>query len=119
MTILDSEHRLKPETRLFTTWTTLTARPLNRISAGLSPPMRSETREGLKRNEAYLNHPSSSVISIHYVENGTTKNHLAFTDNIGSILSVMDENGTKVFDASYDAWGKQIVALITYGILVH
>ena len=36
--------------------------------------------------------------------------------NIGSILSVMDENGTKVFDASYDAWGKQTVTLNTIGL---
>ena len=38
-------------------------------------------------------------------ENGTVKDYIAFTDNLGSILSVMDENGTKVFDTSYDAWG--------------
>jgi hypothetical protein len=36
-------------------------------------------------------------------ENGTVKEYHAFTDNIGSILSVVDENGTKVFDTSYDA----------------
>lgn len=48
--------------------------------------------------------------------NGTVKNCLAFTDNLGSILSVMDENGTKVFDASYDAWGKQTVSLNTIGL---
>ena len=46
-------------------------------------------------------------------ENGITKNYLAFTDNIGSILSVIDENGAKVFDASYDAWGRQTVKLNT------
>jgi RHS repeat-associated protein len=40
----------------------------------------------------------------------------AFTDNIGSILCVIDENGTKVFDASYDAWGKQTVTLNTIGL---
>ena len=28
----------------------------------------------------------------------------------------MDENGTKVFDASYDAWGKQTVTLNTIGL---
>jgi RHS repeat-associated protein len=49
-------------------------------------------------------------------ENGTVKNYLAFTDNIGSILSVVDENGTKVFDASYDAWGRQTVTLNTIGL---
>ena len=49
-------------------------------------------------------------------ENGSVKTYLAFTDNLGSILSVMDENGTKVFDASYDAWGKQTVTLNTIGL---
>ena len=32
--------------------------------------------------------------------------NLAFTDILDSILYVMDEKGTKVFDASYDAWGQ-------------
>ena len=49
-------------------------------------------------------------------ENGTVKEYHAFTDNIGSILSYVDENGTKVFDASYDAWGKQTVTLNTIGL---
>lgn len=49
-------------------------------------------------------------------ENGITKNYLAFTDNIGNILSVIDENGAKVFDASYDAWGRQTVTLNTIGL---
>lgn len=31
--------------------------------------------------------------------------NLAFTDILGKILYVMDEKRTKVFDASYDAWG--------------
>ena len=37
-------------------------------------------------------------------------------DNLERLLSVVDENGTKVFDASYDAWGKQTVALNTIGL---
>ena len=49
-------------------------------------------------------------------EDGVVKYYLAFTDNLGSILSVMDENGTKVFDASYDVWGKQTVTLNTIGL---
>ena len=32
------------------------------------------------------------------------------------ILSVRDENGRKVFDASYDAWGRQTVTLNTIGL---
>ena len=42
-------------------------------------------------------------------ENGETKYFLAFTDHLGSILSVTDEDGNSVFDATYDAWGKQTV----------
>lgn len=49
-------------------------------------------------------------------ENGTVKPYLAFTDNLGGILSVMDENGTRVFGASCDAWGKQTVTLNTIGL---
>ena len=47
-------------------------------------------------------------------ENGTVKNYLAFTDNLGSILSVMD--GNKVFDTSYDAWGRQTVTRNDIGL---
>ena len=42
---------------------------------------------------------------------------IVFLVNQLSILSVIDENGTKVFDASYDAWGKQTVTLNTIGLL--
>ena len=46
-------------------------------------------------------------------ENGTLKNYLVFMYNIGSILSVMEKSGAKVFGASYDTWGKQTVTLNT------
>ena len=36
--------------------------------------------------------------------------------NIGSILSVMEENTEEVFDASYDAWGKRTVTLNVIGL---
>ena len=49
-------------------------------------------------------------------ENGNENYFLAFTDNIGSILSVMDENGARVFNATYDAWGNQTVRLNTIGL---
>lgn len=49
-------------------------------------------------------------------ENGMVKTYLAFTDNLGNILSVMDENGAKVFDSSYDAWGSQTVTISTIGL---
>lgn len=49
-------------------------------------------------------------------ENGVFKPYIAFTDHLGSILSVMDADGEKVFDASYDAWGLQTVALNSIGL---
>ena len=64
------------------------------------------TEDGKPREFYYLD---GNTIVIR--ENGTVKTYLAFTDNLGSILSVMDENGTQVFDASYDAWGRQTVTL--------
>ena len=69
------------------------------------------TENGKTREFYYLD---GNTIAIR--ENGTVKNYLAFTDNLGSILCVMDENGTKVFDASYDAWGRQTVTLNTIGL---
>ena len=49
-------------------------------------------------------------------ENGTVSYYAAFTDQQGSVLSVFDENGVKVFDATYDAWGRQTVTLNTIGL---
>ncbi len=41
--------------------------------------------------------------------------YFAHTDHLGSILSLTDANGTAVFRATYDAWGKQTVSLNTIG----
>ena len=69
------------------------------------------TENGNTREFYYLD---GNTIAIK--ENSSVKTYLVFTDNLGSILSVMDENGAKVFDASYDAWGKQTVTLNTIGL---
>ena len=69
------------------------------------------TENGKTREFYYLD---GNTIAVR--ENGTVKTYLAFTDNLGSILSAMDENGAKVFDASYDAWGKQTVTLNAIGL---
>jgi len=50
------------------------------------------------------------------IRDGLFKPYLAFTDNIGSMLSVFDEEGRKVFDASYDAWGKQTITQNDIGL---
>ena len=49
-------------------------------------------------------------------ESNEEKNYLVFIYNIDCILSVMDKNGKKVFDASYDDWGWQTVTLNTIGL---
>jgi uncharacterized protein RhaS with RHS repeats len=41
--------------------------------------------------------------------------YYAHTDHLGSIVSLTDSAGVSVFKASYDAWGKQSVALNTIG----
>ena len=69
------------------------------------------TENGKTREFYYLN---GNTIAVR--ENGTVKTYLAITDNLGSILSAMDENGEKVFDASYDTWGRQTVTLNTIGL---
>ena len=50
------------------------------------------------------------------IRDGLFKPYLAFTDNLGSMLSVFDEEGRKVFDASYDAWGKQTITQNDIGL---
>ena len=37
------------------------------------------------------------------------------TDNLGSVTKIVNNNGTSVFEASYDAWGRQMVTLNTIG----
>ena len=61
---------------------------------------------GITREFYYLD---GGVIIIK--ENDIFKPYLAFTDNLGSILSVVNENGEKVYNASYDAWGQQTVTV--------
>lgn len=69
------------------------------------------TEGGVTREFYYLD---GGVIIIK--QNGEFKPYQAFTDNLGSILSVVDENGDKVFGASYDAWGCQTVTLNEIGL---
>jgi len=48
-------------------------------------------------------------------QDGTFTPYLAFTDSQGSILSIVNKNGDKVFNATYDAWGQQTVTTNTIG----
>lgn len=69
------------------------------------------TENGTTREFYYLD---GNVIVIK--QNGAFKNYIAFTDNIGNILCVREENGAKVFDADYDAWGKQSIRQNSIGL---
>lgn len=69
------------------------------------------TENGTTREFYYLD--GNTII---IKENGVFKPYIAFTDNLGSILSVFDDNGKKVFDASYDAWGWQSVGMNAIGL---
>lgn len=69
------------------------------------------TEGGRTREYYYLD---GNTIAIR--ENGAVKYYAAFTDQQGNILSVVDENGGRVFDATYDAWGRQTVTLNTIGL---
>lgn len=44
-------------------------------------------------------------------KNGVLTQYKAFKDVLGSILVVVDKNGNHVFEATYDAWGKQTVTM--------
>lgn len=69
------------------------------------------TENGITREYYYLD-GGAIVIK----ENDEFKYYQAFTDNLGNILSVVDSDCEKVFDASYDAWGQQTVTLNEIGL---
>lgn len=69
------------------------------------------TENGITREFYYLD--GGAII---IKENDEFKYYQAFTDNLGSILSVVDGDCEKVFDASYDAWGQQTVTLNEIGL---
>ncbi|MDO5524629.1 MAG: RHS repeat-associated core domain-containing protein [Prevotella sp.] len=66
---------------------------------------------GATRGFCYL---GDNVLAVR--DNNTVKYYNIFTDNLGSILSVMDETGNKFFDATYSAWGRQEVTTNLIGI---
>ena len=67
------------------------------------------TVQGITRHYYYL---GNGVMMIR--RNGVAdKLYYACTDNIGSICRIYDSNGTNVFYANYNAWGKQTVTTNT------
>ena len=68
------------------------------------------TERGVTREFYYLD--GNTVI---VKQDGEFKSYQAFTDNIGSVLAIVDEDGNSVFEASYDAWGRQTVTFNDIG----
>lgn len=68
------------------------------------------TENGQTRHFYYLD---GGVIYV--LNDGETEGtfYYSFADHLGSITSIYDKNGTKVFSAYYDAWGKQTVTTNT------
>ena len=50
-------------------------------------------------------------------DNGTFLPYVVVKDNIGSIISIYAGDGTQVYSASYDAWGKQNVTMNKIGFI--
>ena len=62
--------------------------------------------EGNVTREFY--YPGNGVLHI-VNRRGGTATYFMIADNLGSIVRIIDEDGNSVFEASYDAWGKQTV----------
>lgn len=70
--------------------------------------------EGDKITEFY--YVDDNVILVRF-NNTTTKPYFVEKDNLGSILKIYGIDASKVFDATYDVWGRQTVTRNTIGFL--
>ena len=61
-------------------------------------------------------YPEEHVIT-RKVDNGNFNHYFTFTDQVGSILKVVDANGTVKFSATYDPWGRQTVTTNQIGLI--
>ncbi len=64
------------------------------------------TENGTTRHFYYLDNGCIYVIK---GNQSTGTCYYAFTDHLGSVTRIFNESGTSVFEADYDAWGKQTV----------
>lgn len=70
------------------------------------------TENGVTRHFYYLDNGC-----VYVLEDGqsTGTYYYAFTDHLGSVTRIFDESGASVFEAEYDAWGRQAVSKNTIG----
>lgn len=67
-------------------------------------------------NQKWTYYPDNHVIT-QKAGNGSFQHYFTFTDQVGSILKVVDANGTEKFSATYDPWGRQTVTLNQIGLI--
>ena len=70
------------------------------------------TENGTTRHFFYLDNGCIYVIE---GNQSTGTCYYAFTDHLGSVTRIFNESGTSVFEAEYDAWGRQTVSKNTIG----
>ena len=68
------------------------------------------SENGVMRHFYYLSHDLLAI-----KQNGTVSYYVIEKDNLGSILQIHKSDGTCVYRAEYDPWGKQTVTLNTIG----
>ena len=72
------------------------------------------TENGVKRHLYYLS-GGGGLVAVYEKQAGQgDKIYYACTDHLGSIVKLVDGNGTEVFKASYDAWGNRTVINNTF-----
>lgn len=70
------------------------------------------TENGVTRHFYYLDNGCIYVIE---GSQSTGTYYYAFTDHLGSVTRIFNESGGTVFEAEYDAWGRQAVSRNTIG----
>jgi RHS repeat-associated protein len=67
--------------------------------------------EGSTTRQLYYVSGGDGLAAVYVKQAGQPdKVYYVCTDHLGSIIKLVDSNGTEVFRASYDAWGRQAVA---------
>ncbi|MDR1714482.1 MAG: hypothetical protein LBS20_01405 [Prevotella sp.] len=67
--------------------------------------------EGSTTRQLYYVSGGDGLAAVYVKQAGQAdKVYYVCTDHLGSIIKLVDSNGTEVFRASYDAWGRQTIA---------
>jgi len=61
--------------------------------------------DGTVREYNYISGPAG-LIAVYIVENGTGTLYYTVTDHLGSIVQLIDENGTVIDETNYGPWGR-------------